>query len=97
MSAEKRITQLSALTSSVIILPFGINEAKHAAAIRADLEKSGTPIGPHDVLIAGTALSNKSVLVTHNTNEFGRIVGLQLEDWYSPLVIIPTLRVGLFY
>jgi tRNA(fMet)-specific endonuclease VapC len=82
MSAEKRSTQLEALISIVNILPFGINEAKHAAAIRADLEKKGTPIGPYDILIAATALSNKSVLVTHNTKEFEHIERLQLEDWY---------------
>jgi tRNA(fMet)-specific endonuclease VapC len=55
---------------------------KCAATIRADLETRGKPIGPYDVLIAGTALANKSVLVTHNTSEFERIEGLQLEDWY---------------
>jgi tRNA(fMet)-specific endonuclease VapC len=63
-SADKRITQLEALTSIVNILPFGISEVRCAAAIRADLEIKGTPIGPYDVLIAGTAMSNKGVLVT---------------------------------
>ena len=79
---EKRITQLEALTAVVKILPFGIDEVRCAASIRANLEKKGTPIGPYDVLIAGTALSNKGILVTHNTTEFERVVGLQLEDWY---------------
>ena len=64
------------------ILPFGREEVKSAAAIRADLENRGTPIGPYDVLIAGTALANRSVLVTHNTREFERVEGLRLEDWY---------------
>lgn len=82
VSPEKRISQLAALTSIVNILPFGIDEVRCAAAIRANLEKSGTPIGPYDVLIAGTALSNKGILVTHNTKEFERIEGLQLEDWF---------------
>lgn len=79
---EKRITQLEALIAVVKILPFGIDEVKCAASIRANLEKKGTPIGPYDVLIAGTALSNKGILVTHNTKEFERVEGLQLEDWY---------------
>ena len=81
-SPEKRISQLEALTSIVNILPFGIDEVRCAAAIRANLEKNGTSIGPYDVLIAGTALSNKGILVTHNTKEFERIEGLQLEDWF---------------
>ena len=82
VSPEKRIGQLEALTSIVNILPFCIDEVRCAASIRANLERNGTPIGPYDVLIAGTALSNKGILVTHNTKEFERIEGLQLEDWF---------------
>jgi tRNA(fMet)-specific endonuclease VapC len=82
VSPEKRINQLAALTSIVNILPFGMDEVRCAATIRADIEKQGTPIGPYDILIAGTALSKKGILVTHNTKEFGRIEGLQIEDWF---------------
>jgi len=46
------------------------------------LDTKGQPIGPYDVLIAGTALAGKGVLVTHNTSEFERVKGLQIEDWY---------------
>jgi tRNA(fMet)-specific endonuclease VapC len=81
-SSDKRIAQLEALTSIVNILPFGMNEVRCAAAVRADLETKGTPIGPYDILIAATAISNKGILVTHNTKEFERIEGLQFEDWY---------------
>jgi tRNA(fMet)-specific endonuclease VapC len=81
-SPKKRRLQLESLISTVSILPFGREEVKCAADIRVDLENRGKPIGPYDVLIAGTALANKAVLVTHNTSEFGRIEGLQLEDWY---------------
>ena len=51
-------------------------------SIRIDLEEKGIPIGPYDILIAGIALSNKGILVTHNTKEFERIEGLKIEDWY---------------
>ncbi|MBP1741455.1 MAG: Integrase catalytic region [Deltaproteobacteria bacterium] len=51
-------------------------EVKCAAAICADLENRGEPIGPCDVPIAGTALANKGVLLTHNTSKFERIEGL---------------------
>lgn len=81
-SPKKRRLQLENLTANVNILPFGHEEVKCAAAIRVDLENRGKPIGPYDVLIAGTALANKGVLVTHNTSEFERIEGLQIEDWY---------------
>jgi tRNA(fMet)-specific endonuclease VapC len=49
--------------------------------IRADLAARGTPIGPNDLLIAATALSNNVILVTHNSSEFSRVPGLRLEDW----------------
>ena len=81
-SPKKRRGQLESFISPVNILPFGLDEVRWAATIRADLEKQGKPIGPYDVFIAGTAMANKGVLVTHNTSEFSRIKGLQIEDWY---------------
>jgi tRNA(fMet)-specific endonuclease VapC len=81
-SPKKRRLQLQNLTATTNILPLGHEEVKFAAAVRVDLENRGKPIGPYDVLIAGTALANKGILVTHNTSEFERIEGLQLEDWY---------------
>jgi tRNA(fMet)-specific endonuclease VapC len=81
-SPKKRLRQLESLASTVTILPLGHAEVKAAASIRADLERQGKPIGPYDVLIAGTALAARGILVTHNTREFERIKGLQVEDWY---------------
>lgn len=50
-------------------------------SMRAALERVGTPIGQHDMLIAAIALSRNLILVTHNTREFSRVTGLRLEDW----------------
>lgn len=62
-------------------LPFD-GEAAHAySQIRARLEELGTPIGPNDLMIAAIAVASDVVLVTHNTREFGRVKGLQHEDW----------------
>lgn len=79
----KRRAQLDELCSLVRVLPFTDYEAKYAASIRADLEIKGTPIGPEDVLIAGTAIAHKGILVTRNIGEFSRVVGLELENWYD--------------
>ncbi len=62
-------------------LPFDDAAANHYGQIRATLEKSGTPIGPLDLLIAAIARANDLILVTHNTREFGRVTGLGLADW----------------
>lgn len=52
-----------------------------AGRIRAQLASNGTPIGYNDLLIAAIAVANDLTLVTHNTDEFNRVVGLRLEDW----------------
>ena len=82
-SPTKRQQQLTEFCSLVNILPFGRAEAKLTAGIRTKLEKKGTPIGPYDLLIAGTAISNNAVLVTNNTKEFSRVPKLQVENWYG--------------
>lgn len=84
LAPEKRIGQLADLTSVVQVLPFHQREASAAANIRAILEKRGTPIGPYDTLIAGTALAHGATLVSRNISEFGRVDNLQVEDWYQP-------------
>ena len=55
--------------------------AATAALLRADLRKRGLPVGPYDLLIAATALTHGLTVVTHNTREFSRVPGLNLEDW----------------
>jgi len=81
--AAKRRSQLDQLLQVVAVLPFGLEEAKAAAALRAQLEVAGTPIGPMDTLSAGTAVAHRGVLVTRNVREFGRVAGLAVEDWYA--------------
>lgn len=78
----KRRKQLQTLVDLVTIVSFGREEAQSSARIRASLEKTGTPIGPLDNQIAGTALVNECTLVTHNSKEFKRIKGLRVVDWY---------------
>lgn len=82
-SPEKRTEQLAELTSVIQVLPFHQQEAKAAADIRATLEKQGSPIGPYDILIAGTALAHGAILVSRNRREFSRIGDLRVEDWYE--------------
>lgn len=80
---KKRQAQLNELCSLVSILPFGEKEAISAASVRAKLEQKGTPIGAYDLLIAGTALEHKGILVTNNLKEFSRVPKLKTENWFS--------------
>lgn len=63
------------------IVGFDSNAATEYGEIRAGLEKSGTPIGPLDTLIAAHAKSLKLILVTNNEKEFKRVAGLRIENW----------------
>jgi tRNA(fMet)-specific endonuclease VapC len=64
-----------------VSLPFDDAAALIYGQIRAELTGLGTPIGPNDLQIAAIALANDLILVTHNTGEFSRVNGLQIEDW----------------
>jgi len=69
------------LAGPVQVLEFGEQDARYAGEIRNTLKRAGKPIGTYDLLIAGQALSRKLTLVTANAREFGRVKGLDWEDW----------------
>jgi len=60
---------------------FDDRDAREAGLVRAELETAGRPIGAYDVLIAGQARGRQVTLVTSNVAEFGRVAGLNWEDW----------------
>ena len=81
-SPQKRIAQLAILKNQVSWVDFDEKSAEATAQIRVELERMGKPIGSYDVQIAGMAMANDLILVTHNTGEFGRVSGLKVEDWF---------------
>ncbi|MBX9623385.1 MAG: type II toxin-antitoxin system VapC family toxin [Gemmataceae bacterium] len=58
--------------------------AREYARVRADLQARGLPIGDNDTFIAAVALVHRLKLVTHNTAQFSRVHGLDIEDWEIP-------------
>lgn len=81
LGPEERLRLLAELFARHPSAPYDDLAADSAARIRHDLERRGCVIGPHDLQIAGVALSRGWALATNNTEEFGRINGLELEDW----------------
>jgi tRNA(fMet)-specific endonuclease VapC len=78
---ERNFALQQSFLAQFISLPFDDLAATTFGAIRAQLEIRGMPIGAYDLQIAAIALANNLILVTHNTREFERVQGLQLEDW----------------
>jgi tRNA(fMet)-specific endonuclease VapC len=78
---QRNLEKLETLFSLVASLPFDGDAAYHFGQIRAYLAKQATPIGPYDLQIAAIARAHQMILVTHNTREFSRVPGLQIEDW----------------
>ncbi|MDZ4288846.1 MAG: type II toxin-antitoxin system VapC family toxin [Prosthecobacter sp.] len=71
---------------SHILQPFSIvwpdlTAIAHYVDIRAGLERSGNIIGEADLWIAAITRAAAGTLVTHNTDEFARVPGLNIEDW----------------
>lgn len=69
------------LLASLPVLSLDAGADHIYAEIRLQLEQAGTPIGPNDLLIAAHALESGLTLVTDNADEFGRVAGLQVENW----------------
>ncbi len=63
------------------VIPFTDLAATSYGRVRANLERSGKPIGPMDTLIAAHALALNVILVTNNEREFRRVDELVVEKW----------------
>lgn len=74
------------LLQVLAVLPLDMPTDEHYADIRATLERSGTPIGSHDLFIAARARSRGMTLLTRTLREFQRVPGLAVEDWPTSAV-----------
>lgn len=78
---QRTMLRQQAFVKRFASLPFDDMASEVYGRIRAVLERSGKPIGANDLLIASITIANELILVTHNIREFGRVEGLQIEDW----------------
>lgn len=51
--------------------------------IKAALELKGTRLADADVIIASIALEEGLALITGNVKHYGRIEGLEIENWFD--------------
>ena len=80
-AVDKNRLALAMLLADISILGFDAEAADEYGAIRAHLERNGSPIGPLDMMIAGHARSRGCTLVTNNVREFERVPDLLIENW----------------
>ncbi len=78
---ERNQSALEQFLAPLIIVDFDAAAATAYGAVRALLERRGTPIGSLDTLIAAHALSMDVTLVTNNKREFSRVPRLKLTNW----------------
>lgn len=79
---SRRLTrQVEAILGAMTIRPLESETDRVYASIRVALEKRGTPISAHDMLIAAHARAIDAICVTDNVTEFRRVPALKVEDW----------------
>ncbi|WP_395751036.1 type II toxin-antitoxin system VapC family toxin [Prosthecobacter sp.] len=83
---EKRSNYVEGLLQSLPIIEFDLRVARRHARIWAELEVARKMIGPHDLIIAATALEHGHSLATLNGAEFSHVPQLLLEDLTSFVV-----------
>jgi tRNA(fMet)-specific endonuclease VapC len=81
---ERNLADVEGFAARLEVLKYDQEAAAHTGQLRAELARSGRPIGPYDQMIAGHARSRGLIVVTNNCREFDRVPGLRIEDWVGP-------------
>ncbi|MBN1675325.1 MAG: type II toxin-antitoxin system VapC family toxin [Kiritimatiellae bacterium] len=77
----KRLAFVEGVLASIPLMDIDLAIARSHAQLWSDLAKQGRMIGLHDSWIAATCLAHGLKLVTANTEEFGQVPGLEVEEW----------------
>lgn len=77
----ENLTAIAHFVARLEVLPFEDKAAAHYGQVRAELERAGTPCGPHDMQIGGHARGEGLIVVTNNMREFVRMPGVRAENW----------------
>lgn len=79
----RRSAWVEAVLERFPLLGVDLATARAHASLWADLASAGRLIGPHDLWLAASCLSNGLSLVTSNVREFERVPGLVVENWLA--------------
>lgn len=82
-SARRRATREAFVESILAVVPvldFDLLAARAHSRLWADLAKAGYDVGPHDRIVAATAISLGWQVATANVRHFGRIAGLDVVE-----------------
>ena len=81
---QRALNTIGQLTQVIPAYALPLAAAGHYRQIRAALQKQGQPIGNNDLWLAAHARAEGWILVSNNTREFDRVMGLRLENWAEP-------------
>ncbi len=80
-NSARLTAQLEAVLGALEVIALEAPADAVYGLIRANLERTGQPIGANDLLIAAHALALDLTVVTDNEREFSRIDDLRVENW----------------
>ena len=69
------------LLDRVPVIPFDLDVARVHGRLGAELAAKGAAVGPHDLMIAATAVSIDFAVATRDVRSLPRIAGLTLKRW----------------
>ena len=80
-AVERNLRDVEDFAARLEVLPYDSEAASHTGQLRAELNRTGRPIGPYDEMIAGHARSRGLTVVTNNLRQFEAAPGIRLINW----------------
>ena len=78
---RRREAFVEGLLGRLPIISFDAVAARIHARLSSELAANGTAVGPHDLIIAATALTKGYIVTTRDERSFPRIPGLSYQRW----------------
>lgn len=82
-TSPKTLERLEQFLEPFEVFSFDENTTYEYAAIRKQTEEERKTVGPNDLLIASIVKFHQGILVTRNVDEFSRVQGLHIENWWE--------------